>query len=404
MIRIHTFIKKLTYETVLSILFVFLIFVIGFVSVRPVLQIADNFFGVDQPLSKRIWEAASKINNHYKDMLEFKGNSVVNKTTYINMNGFIAGVLGSRVVNKMVKLNNGHLEQLFPKWDTDDPYAAGVKRLKDYCDEQNVPLLYVQAPWKICKYNKELPPGEEDYSNENLDNFLKKLRAFNIDVLDLREEMHGEGLNHYDAFFKTDHHWTPETGLWASAKVQEYLMGKGIVETETIDTRLQDINNFNKDIYKDIFIGSRARRTGIYFAGTIDDISLIYPKFDTHIIVESPAHNVRKEGSFQEVMFNFDYLQTGFEMNTYEVYAAYGAGYTHYINKAAKSRKKIVFESDSFGIVVAPFLSLAFEDTFSGINTRHKLPDIIIEEKPDVVILLIYNIAFLDEIVIPPQK
>jgi hypothetical protein len=84
-----------------------------------------------------------------------------------------------------------------------------------------------------------------------------------------------DGLDQYAAFFKTDHHWKPETGIWANGKIMTYLQELGIIEN--FNRSWRDIDNFTVAVYKNSFLGSRGQRVGKYFAG-VDDISLIYPE------------------------------------------------------------------------------------------------------------------------------
>ena len=46
------------------------------------------------------------------------------------------------------------------------------------------------------------------------------------------------------------------------------------------DEEALDIKNYEVNTYRNWFLGSIGKRVGIYYAG-IDDIDLIYPKFDT---------------------------------------------------------------------------------------------------------------------------
>jgi len=139
------------------------------------------------------------------------------KHSFINANGFIHTLLGQRKMNGVVKLNNGYLASTHKKADV-APYAKKLIALDQDLEKKGIPLLYVQAPFKISKYDDQLPEGIKDYSNSNADRLLKLLNKGGVDTLDLRAEMRSDGLDHYSMFFRTDHHWTVEASFWGFTK------------------------------------------------------------------------------------------------------------------------------------------------------------------------------------------
>ena len=142
------------------------------------------------------------------------------------------------------------------------------------------------TPWgtvKISKYDPQLPDGISDGHNASLDKLLDGLKQKEVEVLDLRAQMFMEGINQYDLFYKTDHHWTTEGGFYAYRKIAERIAS----DTGTdVDPMLLDIHHYQIDNYPQWHLGSRGQRTGALFAG-IDDYHLIYPAFETHIYNES---------------------------------------------------------------------------------------------------------------------
>ena len=73
-------------------------------------------------------------------------------------------------------------------------------------------------PDKLCKYEEsdQSLDGVITFSNATIDDFVAGFRAMDVDVLELREELHKAELNHHNLFFKTDHHWKLETGTGLS--------------------------------------------------------------------------------------------------------------------------------------------------------------------------------------------
>ncbi|GHV86276.1 hypothetical protein AGMMS50230_18840 [Spirochaetia bacterium] len=377
----------------LTISFLLFVAIIAVAPIKQVLHVINEIPLGENTLKTYIKNTKGKLDEIYSNMLNFTSPPLVNKRTYIEINGSIARLMGQRRMNNVVKLKNEYLiaewegvDGIQPKLDT-SPYVSGIKQLKEFCESRGIAFLFVQAPVKSCKYDKQLPMGISDFQNENMDEFLSLVRGLGIEALDLRELLHNDGLDHYQAFFKTDVHWTPETGFWAANKIQSYFVNKGILTNK--NTVVQNLSNYNIDVYTDIFVGNQARKTGVAFGG-IENISLIYPQFDTNIHLS--GNEIDKSGSFKDVMFDMSYMARDFEASPYNVYPLYPNQYIHFNNNAAENKKTILFGSDSFGMVCAPFLSLSVENLFFGYATWSDLIRCLNTANPDIVVILFTSV------------
>ena len=323
--------------------------------------------------------------------------SVLGKYQLINLNGAFQKFLGKNVVNDVdntktvIKMKNGHLTFVYPKIDT-KPFAENIVTLDKYLKERNSSVLYIQAPFKVSKYDNELPTGVEDYTNYNADEFLGELEKNGVSYLDLREEIEKSNLDYDSLFFRTDHHWTPETGFWAFTKIAEALKNKCNL---TYNEKYINIGNYNKKVYKDQFLGSKGRRVGITYSEGLDDISLIYPKFETNLTVSVPSENVKKNGKFEDVVFEKEYLKKKnyYLDSVYCTYTGYDRSLQIFKNNNSENDKRILIIKDSFGRVVTPFLSLVCNE-IDSIDLRqfdnNQLINYIDETDPDIVLFL-YN-------------
>jgi hypothetical protein len=305
--------KKLPKNSVLAVLFLGFVFLMAGVSFRRTLSAVNAMPKENNTLKGVLSKTKGEINAVYGEgMLHFNSLPLINKGTYIEVNGLMARLMGQRRMNGVVKLNNGYLTDLRERIDK-SRYISRLKKLRELCKSRNIEFLYVMAPNKICKYDKQLPVGFSDFSNENMDEFMSLAHDAGIEAIDLREELHTDGLDHYEAFFKTDHHWKPETGFWAANKIREYFTRKGILTNN--DRKVSDLSNFNVDIYPDIFMGSYSRRVGANFGGQLDDISLIYPQFSTSLRLTQ--NGIEKLGSFKDVFFDMSNMAASFEKDVY---------------------------------------------------------------------------------------
>jgi hypothetical protein len=308
----------------------------------------------------------------------------------VNLNGLLARLMGQRLMNNVVKLNNGHLIQAEEKRDMKSLVDI-LLPLKEYCDSKGIlDLYYIQHPvYGASKYDPQLPAGTVDYFDENRDSLLEILKEKSFKTFDLREEMYNAGMNQYDWVYKTDHHWKMETALWATGKMLEYLVNQGAIEY--FDNYYTDLENYNIEAFKDSFLGSRGRRTGSKFTG-VDDFTVISPKFETNITVTRPLINQTKSGDFNAVILNKDYMKqiNYFEKDPYTL-IWYGGNGDEWIfqNEKAPIRKKILFLNSSFFIPVRFFMSLQFYSVYSIFQTAGKtnFKQLLEEYKPDIIVI-----------------
>jgi len=272
--------------------------------------------------------------------------------------------------------------------------------LDAHLKSEGIPLLYVQLPFKVSKLDNKLPTGVFDYSNENADTMLTALKSRGVATFDLRQEIKKDGLDWYSLFFRTDHHWKPETGLWAAGKISEKLNSDyGF----NIDRTLLDKNSFRTKIYNNWFLGSQGKRVGQFYAGT-DNFTLMLPKYKTDF--DFTCHRINgqtftKKGSFEDTwIFKENLKKDYFNINTYAVYS--GADYRVSVcTNNLLSGKKILLLRDSYSNVIAPFISLAGCKELRTIDPRYfqgSITGYIDDFKPDIVLMLYYPTALLNSL------
>ena len=316
---------------------------------------------------------------------------------FVSINGGFQRLMGIRYVNTIAKLDNGYITYLVEEADMTG-LAANTVEFRDGLAERGIPFLYVNAPFKVGADDKMLPVGVEDYSNENADRFLEILRENDVNVLDLRQEMRSQNIDHYASFFATDHHWTPETGFWAVSEVVDRL--SKIDSSFSVDEKLLDLSNYNIDIYEKALLGSSGRRTGPLYAG-VDDFPLITPKFDTSLRFYASRESLEREGSFRDTLIFEEHLEQDsvFYPLTYVTYCGSDYALLELSNRSSmmelemqSTPKRIVLIKDSFSEVVIPFLSLCYDEILCiDMRTLYRSAFMYIDEfQPDAVVVL-YN-------------
>lgn len=187
-----------------------------------------------------------KVEHKVEDVFN---NNFLFRIPIVELNGRILRLTGIKQIrgsDTIVDLGDGYLTLTQKEKDISEA-AKEVNEFSLWLEERDIDFLYVQAPFKIEEDSSELA-GYVDFSNANADNFIQALEG-TVNTLDLREELKKDFSGNYkEQFFKTDHHWLPETGLWAAQKISEQLNEKYGYE---IQTDVFDIDNFNVETYEE---------------------------------------------------------------------------------------------------------------------------------------------------------
>ncbi|GHU70686.1 membrane protein [Spirochaetia bacterium] len=349
---------------------------------------------INKPIifKERISGIEEKIEKYTKDYLVSRMNFVKSAARYEKLIGW--NLLNGDVYD----LGDGWLTELVKKveilpsqseqnvHDITTP-AAALYEFNDFLADSDIGFLYVQSPHKISKEDKII--GASDFSNENADELLKALLLRHISYLDLRENIRQENLDHHSLFYKTDHHWKAETGLWAAGIIAEYL---NVNNGFDIDLEVFDPKQYRYDVYADWFLGSAGKKVTLVQTPP-EDISLIYPRFNTSFSSKIPSKNIDTEGAFD---IFYDYRQVN-EVDYYNLspYVAYLYGDVPNViirNNFLYDNKRILVIKDSFVNCVNPFLSLGIEYV-EVLDMRHftgSVKTYIKQHKPDMVIVM-YN-------------
>lgn len=306
---------------------------------------------------------------------------------FVNYNGLMRRLIGQREMNGVVRLDNGYLYKLCPYFEDEDlSYTVGsISKLNDYLTEKGIPFIYVITPNTSSKYDPCIPVGMTDYGNDNLDRLFFALKDRGVDVIDMRQELHNDGIDSYSMMYRTDHHWTTKMGFYTYEKLVDIIEPALSCE---VDPVVKDINNYTIKTYKRWHLGSRGQRTGEFYGG-IDDFDLITPNFETHVMTADGE----KEGEFTGVIINTESLKKRDleEMredvnnrSTYDRVLESTKG--EFVNLNSHNDKRILMTTDSFGEAVMPYMDISFSQVKwveGNISSR-----LINEFEPDAVVMI----------------
>lgn len=373
--------KKMKRSHLIAVLF--LLFIIFFTFANLPL-LAKSGRNIIQNRGRNITSEISTLTSSFDENFHLK-------YAFLDLNGMVHKFLGKSSMNNVTRLNNGYLASLIGSGGTMERQSQMMTDLYKVLEKRNTPMLYVQAPGKISRLDKQLPAGLYDHSNDNTDNFIRGMREGGIPVLDIREEIEKEGLDHYSMFFKTDHHWTPHGGFFAYTKIMEKLADFSYTE----EPNKLDLKSYEVEEYKEHFLGSTGRRTGALYAG-VDDITLIYPSFETKMSISVPSRDIYRSGSFKDVIFDYTHIEEKdfYNKSPYSTYIGGDYPLVIHENDKAANDQTILLIRDSFSLPVQSFLSLSISN-LHVIDLRYytdqTLLQYIDELNPDMVMFL-YNV------------
>ncbi len=312
------------------------------------------------------------------------------------MNAGIQALAGKDMINigthYTVRLSSGGYYDLFTGdfgTEKTDELIAFANRLME---EKNIPTLFAYCHCGL--YEDGLIDDiyrDFDNNNECADQLLSAFSAGGVPIVDSRQVYRNKALSINQAIMKSDIHWTHRMAFETAAEVVSVMnaeFGWALNEEALVYENFEDV------LYEGLLYGEIAQRLGDMRTEE-DDIHLLYPKYDTHIVydAENEGH-VHREGSFYEAIIEPEKLELDAsgayqgKKNTsaYYVYGDYLAE-MHTVNEAAAPVRALIFK-DSYGTPVSSFLSLACREVYALDlrSTELSMEEWVDRVQPDVVI------------------
>ena len=337
------------------------------------------------PVVTAIEEFAGKVQAGLEDysskLLAFKQDFVNLAKGYESLIGW--GEIG-RMKQGILRFDDGHYYTAHGPVDTGKA-ANAVIGLDAFCQERGIGFVYVQIPFKVSPIEDPEVSGVTDFSAQSAAGIVANLDAAGVETHDVYEDIREEGLSHHELFFVTDHHWKPETGLWAAGNLMEHLRQLGY----DVDPSLVDPSLFRADVYPHFFLGEYGRQVTMLQAEP-DDISLLYPTYPTHLRFEIPSRDMAVEGDFS-ILYDLWMVEV-FDPYYRHPYSAYLYGnrpLERIYNLDAENDLHVLILHDSYGTTLIPFLSMGIAH-IDAIDLRvfnGSVESFIETEQPDLVIV-----------------
>lgn len=313
------------------------------------------------------------------------------RTAFVNLNGLFSRVLGQRLCNGVIRLDNGMLT--FPSYRKDiGPTADNLTAFNEFLADRGIPLLYVQAPCKVDGSDELMPDGMDYPANDNADELLLRLEQSGVPTCDLRPALSATPEAVSENFFATDHHWTNTAAL----KAFPIIVGRlaQLVPEQTVDMTYTDPNLWQAHTCRDWFLGSQGKRVGVFFGG-VDDITYYTPKFETEMSCSVPMiHYGFYHGDFSDAVLRMEHIERRdlFKLSPYCVYIGGDYPVVQHRNAVAPNKLKVVMIKDSFTLPLQSYFSTLFQEVHvldPRYMTSCNVSEYITMCRPDLVMVMI---------------
>ena len=236
--------------------------------------------------------------------------------------------------------------------NTDD-FTNSVISLNEYLISKNIPLVYVQTPFRSMTEEENAVSGNDTFMSL-MSGMCDSFKKNGVDVLDLNqnERIQSNG----PVYFKSDVHATTEYEFASAEIILSYLeenYGLDFPEKENVF----DINQYEINSYP--FYGNTTFNTG-HFYSPADTFNIYHPKYSTNMRLYDYSDGTEKTGNYDDVILN-GYENNKFTDRTYWVtdYLRWPSPYYDVINQANEQAPRLLVICDSIYLRGCSFLSLA---------------------------------------------
>lgn len=257
--------------------------------------------------------------------------------------------------------------------------------------ELNRHYFVVIDPRKSDFTDDDYYAGLAEKRNRSLENAISVFSSKKVDVLDLRRMFKEKNMTVTDIFYRGDHHWKTPAALLAA----EYLADQMNQKFNTAyDLRYLRKDAFLQETFKENFIGSLAKKTGVAYSRKLEDFVVFVPLFKTDFtmtIMENERSARQITGDFRAIHNYRELYRDPYQSNPYALYTFGNNPFIRIVNHNCRNTLKIAILKNSYANAVIPYLALQTKEMLIY-DERHismaQITESLIREKPDIIIYL----------------
>ena len=377
----------------------FLLFVLGFSGANLILNGAE----VWNDIRNIPWTWSESV-QQLQEVETTLNEDLLFREPMIDAYGVLQMAMGKHEENGFdkVKDKNGFLHSgNFWSGFGDDTKELAVRtaRLQEQVEARGGQFGFIMFPMNLPQEDAKYYGIPYDDFSKISDTFCAWARYYGIPLLDLQDGWTEHGLKQEEAFFRTDHHWTPMAAFYGYCDILEWMEDTFGAEISDRD-RLSNLDSYHQVTYENLMFGSHGRETGSIFAGGTEPYTVIYPREEGEYLLKTGEYDEYDtyEGTFSEALLYMDY-----DMNSYsDLYDGEAErtylhnsveAYSSIINKNAPSEKKILLLRDSYATPIGAFLAQSFEQVdmlWTREYTGEELEMFVEDAKYDYVFVSLY--------------
>lgn len=377
----------------------FLVFLLGFAAAN----VFQNGREIREDLAEISWEWAD-MKQQLQDVEEILNEELLLRYPMIDAYGAIQLSMGKHEQNAFdtVKDKNGFLYSgNFWNGFGDDTkeLALRTKRLQQQLEAQGTQFGMILYPMKLVDESARYAGIPYNDFSKQANTYAAWLRYYSVPLLDLRNDWAEAGLTKEQAFFKTDHHWTPAAAFAAYCDILHWMQDTYQQEIPNIDA-LCDPSQYHSVTADTPLFGSNGRESGLLFAGGTEPYRYLYPKTEGEYLLKVGKEDSFEEyeGSFEQALLDqhisIDSYRHLYELDMNNTYLHWMVSeYASITNFAPTIDKKVLLLRDSFSTPVGAFLAQSFAQVdmlWVGEYSAQEMERYLEENKYDYVFVALY--------------
>ena len=269
----------------------------------------------------------------------------------VDLNGGVHRVVGRRFCNAVYRSPEGILLSEFRIAEDVSQIVEHVAAFDAWLKERRIPYVYVQTPAKTDMTYKMLPDCFAPSGNRQVDAMLTALAERNVRTIDLRAKFTATPEDVGRFFYKTDHHWNNDAVFKALGALVPEIAHACDMDPSPAKPFVSP-RAWHREVWPQCFMGSKARRTGLWFGG-LDDLVVYTPKFPTEMSIEIPSKGINLSGDFcKTIMWHSGKVRkgaAGFCSDAYSLLYVGGIyGVVRHVNRQAPLNLRLLIVGDSF--------------------------------------------------------
>lgn len=280
----------------------------------------------------------------------------------IEIRGAVHVALGKKEIDNFTYIKdneeNLYYGSLVRIWDDEAmEYGKRVRRAGKYAPE-GVNVLFVLPPSKmlygVSQMNREWPVNDP---NAIQDEVLLRMQQNKVPTLDLRNTFIKSDLKIEEMFYKTDNYWTTEAAFLAATEIVERI--KEVYDDDWDPNGYYcDRNQYESVIYEQVSVGSLGKRTGIVYGGK-DDITIMWPKFETKMEWYNIYEEEKIRGNFKEALISWEseWLEEKYRNHGIRMYLSGTVDHGRITNELNSEGPKLLCLGDDYFSPVVCFLA-----------------------------------------------